>query len=168
MATIYSGRLNARSENTTPAQVMTAASAYFADRSKSIPERLLSDGVLTEDRFRMIRDVVATMVQAHDGDVARAVASVGGQQAVFASFGGSVVVDAKAPLDAYLRAVEATSEKDRTAHLAAHAAAVREHAVRFRAGRERAPVRIPATREGGGPSPDVLPAKTRGFPSFRP
>lgn len=79
----------------TPAQVMTAASAYFADRSKSIPERLLSDGVLTEDRFRMIRDVVATMVQAHDGDVARAVASVGGQQAVFASFGGSVVVDAK-------------------------------------------------------------------------
>lgn len=40
--------------------------------------------------------------------------------------GKSVVVDAKTPLDAYLRAVEATSEPDRVRHLAEHARAVRE------------------------------------------
>lgn len=40
--------------------------------------------------------------------------------------GRSVVVDAKAPLDAYQRAVEATSEADRRRYLGEHADAVRE------------------------------------------
>ncbi len=78
----------------TPAQVMAAASAYFSDRSRTIPERLLADGAVSADRHRMIQDIVATMLQAHGGDAQKAVESVGGQRAVFASFGGSVVVDA--------------------------------------------------------------------------
>lgn len=41
--------------------------------------------------------------------------------------GRSVVVDAKAPLDAYFRAIEATSDRDRTGHLGEHARAVRDH-----------------------------------------
>lgn len=45
--------------------------------------------------------------------------------------GKSVVVDAKAPLDAYLRATEATNDQDRTRHLAEHARAVRDHMKRL-------------------------------------
>lgn len=41
--------------------------------------------------------------------------------------GRSVVVDAKTPMDAYWKAFEATTEKDRSAHLAEHARAVREN-----------------------------------------
>jgi len=39
----------------------------------------------------------------------------------------SVVVDSKAPLDAFLSAVEATNEEERRAHLARHARQVRTH-----------------------------------------
>lgn len=41
--------------------------------------------------------------------------------------GRKVVVDAKAPLDGYLKAVEATNERDRRAHLEEHAKAIAEH-----------------------------------------
>ena len=41
--------------------------------------------------------------------------------------GRTVVVDAKTPLDGYLRAVEAKSEQERATHLTAHARAVRDH-----------------------------------------
>lgn len=41
--------------------------------------------------------------------------------------GRSVVIDAKAPLDAYMLAMEATDESARARHLADHAQAVREH-----------------------------------------
>lgn len=41
--------------------------------------------------------------------------------------GRTVVVDAKTPLDAYLRAAEATSEDARSARLSEHAKAMREH-----------------------------------------
>lgn len=43
----------------------------------------------------------------------------------------SVVVDAKAPLDAYMRAIEASDETVRAAELAAHAQAVRDHMKRL-------------------------------------
>jgi DNA recombination protein RmuC len=43
--------------------------------------------------------------------------------------GRTVVVDAKAPLSAYLEAVEATDEAARTAHLVDHARQVRDHVV---------------------------------------
>ncbi|MCP5141353.1 MAG: DNA recombination protein RmuC [Gammaproteobacteria bacterium] len=41
--------------------------------------------------------------------------------------GGHIVVDAKAPVDAYLSAVEADSEEDRALHLVRHAAQVKKH-----------------------------------------
>lgn len=49
--------------------------------------------------------------------------------------GRQLVVDAKAPLTAYLEAVGAGDEKTRTMHLAAHAAHVRNHAQRLAAKR---------------------------------
>lgn len=41
---------------------------------------------------------------------------------------GRVVIDSKTPLDAYLRAQEATDQADRDRHLADHAGAIRDHA----------------------------------------
>lgn len=41
--------------------------------------------------------------------------------------GRNIVVDAKAPVDAYLEAIEATDETTRKQHLASHARQVREH-----------------------------------------
>ncbi len=41
--------------------------------------------------------------------------------------GKTVIVDAKAPLDAYLSSVEATDEEDKRTHLATHAKQVRTH-----------------------------------------
>jgi len=77
----------------TPQQVMAAASAYFMDRSKTIPERLLEGGAIEGERLKMIEDVVATMVEAHGGDVRQTMDTLGGERALYASFGGSLVVD---------------------------------------------------------------------------
>jgi hypothetical protein len=42
----------------TPAQVMAAASAFVADRSRSIPERLLAEGVFTPERLQVLSALV--------------------------------------------------------------------------------------------------------------
>ncbi|MFA6032097.1 MAG: serine/threonine-protein kinase, partial [Myxococcota bacterium] len=82
----------------TPQQVMAAASAYVVDRSKSIPDRMLADGVFTDERFRMLSAMVDDALKAHGGDVKKTIHTLGGERAVFASFGGSLVVDAKGGL----------------------------------------------------------------------
>lgn len=45
--------------------------------------------------------------------------------------GKTVVVDAKAPIDCYMKALEASDENSRQAHLLAHAQAVRDHIKRL-------------------------------------
>jgi eukaryotic-like serine/threonine-protein kinase len=77
----------------TAKQVMAAASAYFTDDSQTIPERLRAQGSITEDNFKMIEKVVATMLKANDGDAAKTMNSLGGDKALYASFGGSLVLD---------------------------------------------------------------------------
>ena len=79
----------------TPQQVMAAASAYVADRSRSIPQRLRADGVFTDERFAMLSAMVDEALKVHGGDARRAVATLGGERAVYASFGGSIAVDAE-------------------------------------------------------------------------
>ena len=52
----------------TPQQVMAAASAFVADRSRSVPERLLADGVFTPERYQMLSGMVdeaITIIRAH-------------------------------------------------------------------------------------------------------
>ena len=38
----------------TPQQVMAAAAAFLADKSRSIAERLLADGVISDDRLAIL------------------------------------------------------------------------------------------------------------------
>jgi eukaryotic-like serine/threonine-protein kinase len=92
-----------------PQQVMAAAAAYFADRSRAIPQRLEADGVLTAERARMLEAMVADAIAAHGGDVKRNMATVGGERALFASFGGSVVLDSEGGIAA-AQAQEAQAE----------------------------------------------------------
>jgi WD40 repeat protein/tRNA A-37 threonylcarbamoyl transferase component Bud32 len=82
----------------TPQQVMAAASAYVADKSKSIPERMRADGVFTAERFAMLSSMVDEALKAHGGDAKKAVDTLGGERVMYASFGGSLVVDEKGGL----------------------------------------------------------------------
>jgi len=74
-------------------QVMAAAAAWTADKSKGVGERLVNDGAISADKRKMIDDMVAVAVKAHDGDPKRTLASMGGEQAVLKSLGGSVLVE---------------------------------------------------------------------------
>ena len=82
----------------TPQQVIAAASAYVADKSKPIPERMRADGVFTDERFRMLSSMVDEALKAHGGDAKRALGTLGGDRAMYQSFGGSLVVDGKGSL----------------------------------------------------------------------
>ena len=75
----------------TPAQVMAAASAFVADPSKGIVDRLRGDGVIDHDRFRMLESMVDEAVTAHGGDVRKTIQSMGGSRVLLTSFGGSIV-----------------------------------------------------------------------------
>ena len=77
----------------TPQQVMVAAAAYFTDRSKTIPERLVADGVLSDERRLLLESMAGEAVKAHGGDVRKTVQALGGDRAVYASFGGSLAMD---------------------------------------------------------------------------
>lgn len=77
----------------TPQQGMAAAAALLADKSRSISERLVADGVFTPERLAMLTTMVDDAVKAHGGDTKKTMESLRGEQALFASFGGSVVVD---------------------------------------------------------------------------
>ena len=76
-------------------QVMAAAGAFLADRSRSLADRLVADGTLTPERRAMLDGLVAEALRAHGGDPRRTLHSLGGERALYASFGGSLVVDAK-------------------------------------------------------------------------
>ena len=76
-----------------PAQVFAAASAYVADPSRSIVDRLCSDGVLDEKRRELLASLVADALRVHGGGPRSTLESLGGGRAMLESFGGSIVVD---------------------------------------------------------------------------
>ena len=76
----------------TAQQVMAAASAFFADPSRSIPERLLAEGALSPEQLRALEDLVDEAVRAHGGDLHEASRSLGASEGLPASSGGSVRV----------------------------------------------------------------------------
>ena len=99
----------------TPAQVMAAASAYVADKSKSIPERLLSDGVFTEARLKMLSAMVDEALEAHGGDVKKTMHTLGGERVLYVSFGGAVARDEHGELSLVPEAVRKPAAKDESA-----------------------------------------------------
>ena len=82
----------------TPQQVMAAASAYVADRSKGVGQRLRDDGALDDERLAMLDRMVDDALKAHGGDVPRTVQTLGGERVLLASFGGSLVKDERGQL----------------------------------------------------------------------
>jgi eukaryotic-like serine/threonine-protein kinase len=89
----------------TSAEVMAAASAWLADRSSSIPERLEATGALDATKRQMLESFVAEALKHHEGDVHETLSSLGGEQVLLRSFGGSVVSDGRG-------GVEVTSQGD--------------------------------------------------------
>ena len=73
----------------TPQQVMAAAAAWAADQSKGIAERLEAEGIIDATKCAMLRNMAEEAVKAHGGDVQQTIASFGGDNAVYQSFGGS-------------------------------------------------------------------------------
>ncbi|MBN2497014.1 MAG: serine/threonine protein kinase, partial [Deltaproteobacteria bacterium] len=71
-------------------QVMAAAGAWAADRSRCLAERLEEDGAISPARRKMIEDMVSDAVRAHDGDARETLLTFGGEQAMLQSIGGSV------------------------------------------------------------------------------
>ena len=76
----------------TPQQVMTCASAWASDKSKKLSERLEADGVISPERYRMLKAMVSEAIKLNGGDGKKTLASFGGEQVVFQSFGGSIQV----------------------------------------------------------------------------
>jgi len=77
----------------TPAQVIAAASAWLADRSTSISDRLVASGAFDAAKLQMLQTIAAEALKLNDGDVKRTLHSLGGEQVLLRSFGGSVVLD---------------------------------------------------------------------------
>jgi eukaryotic-like serine/threonine-protein kinase len=77
----------------TPQQVMAAASAYVVDQSRSVADNLMAAGAISEERRRMLDGMVDEALKVHGGDVHKTMQSIGGDRAILASFGGSLVVD---------------------------------------------------------------------------
>jgi serine/threonine protein kinase len=82
----------------TPAQVMSASAAWMADRSQGLAERLEKSGTLTQERRKVLEGLVTEALRSHGGDAAKALSAVGGESALFRSFGGSVSLSAAGEL----------------------------------------------------------------------
>ena len=76
-----------------PQQIMAAASGYVADKSRSIPQRLLSDRVFDKQALEMLDKMVEQAVAVHGGSVHKTLQTLGGERVLFSSFGGSLVQD---------------------------------------------------------------------------
>lgn len=91
-----------------------------------------SRGQWGEVQLRRIVEA-AGMLEHTDFDVQNTGKNVGGDKAqrpdmvVHLSQGRTIVVDAKAPMDSYLRAMQCTDAKERQKHLQDHARALRSH-----------------------------------------
>ena len=73
-----------------PQQVMACAAAWSTDRRRTLPERLEDEGTISTEKRCLIEKVVAESITAHEGDARKTLANLGGEQAVYRSFGGSI------------------------------------------------------------------------------
>ncbi len=76
-----------------PQQMMAAASGYLVDKSRTLAGRLLADGILDPTRLEMLQRMVEEAIKVHDGDVAATMDNMGGQRALQASLGCTLVID---------------------------------------------------------------------------
>lgn len=84
------GVLAVQLRKATPQQIMEAAGAWAADPSRGLPERLVAAGHVSDEDRRLLAELVEQAVRASGGDSAKALASLGGREAVERSFGASV------------------------------------------------------------------------------
>ena len=77
----------------TPRQVMAAASSFVLDRSRSIGDLLVASGAIVQERREMLDGMTSEALRANGGDAKKTLDSMGGALAVYASFGGSLMVD---------------------------------------------------------------------------
>jgi eukaryotic-like serine/threonine-protein kinase len=101
----------------TPAQVMAAAAAFIADKSHSIAQRLENEGHLDSVKRGMLEGMVDEAVKVHGGDIKRTMQSMGGKEAVYASFGGDMVVDEQGNLSVIAVTDSKNDSLDETSHV---------------------------------------------------
>jgi eukaryotic-like serine/threonine-protein kinase len=78
----------------TPEQVRQATTAWLQDQSQNIVDRLEASGVLDKTKRAMLEQMVVEAVKVHDGDVQKTLHTLGGDNLLLQSFGGSLMVNA--------------------------------------------------------------------------
>jgi len=89
-----------------PQQVMSCAAAWATDREHGLAERLRAGAGLDEERWRLLVGLVAQSVEVNDGDAAQAIATLGGDDLMLQTFGGSLA-DVEPPPPAMAEAPKA-------------------------------------------------------------
>jgi len=95
-----------------PNDVMSAAAAWLADRSRPLADRLVEDGVLTPERCDMLRKMADEAVRANGGDLNRTIDSLGGSLIVECTYGGSLGIDETGVVGKLAEAETVASEPD--------------------------------------------------------
>ena len=74
---------------------MGVASGLLVDKSCSLPERLLAEGAVSAEQRALLDKLVEQALAVHGGNVRKTYESLGGERALYASFGGGLSVDDK-------------------------------------------------------------------------
>ena len=86
------GILGVQTKLITPSQLVAAAALWAADSSRGLPEYLVEQGNLKPEDRDLIQGLVDRAVEAHDGDAAATLTRFGGEEEVYSSFVGSIVL----------------------------------------------------------------------------
>lgn len=76
-----------------PSQLVESAAMWATDPSRSLAERMVENGALSEKDRRFLEDVVERAIEDHEGDAKAAVASFGGVEEIQQTFRGSIVLN---------------------------------------------------------------------------
>ncbi|HOD51213.1 MAG TPA: WD40 repeat domain-containing serine/threonine-protein kinase [Candidatus Hydrogenedentes bacterium] len=76
----------------TQAQLMDVAGAWATDPSRSVADRLVQGGALSEQLRELIDRLVDEAIRAHEGDTAATLQTFGGTEQVNESFGGALLL----------------------------------------------------------------------------
>jgi len=76
-----------------PQKLMEAAAVWAARQERSLAEILVEQGLLNEEKQKLISSLLELQVKEHGGDAKASLQSFGGDRAVYESFAGSIVVD---------------------------------------------------------------------------
>ena len=76
----------------TPTQLMEAAAAWAVEPSRDLSSRLVEAGALSESDRELISGLVDQAVQAHDGNATATLQTFGGEEEVYRSYRGSIVL----------------------------------------------------------------------------